>query len=80
MQNPRQYAGYSSRPPNPYKLLGDRIGLSEVTIRKAMARQPVPLATARRIAKALDIDIDAFRIKADNRGKRKPKNINQQGQ
>ena len=56
---------------NAYKLIGDKANISETTVRAAFARQPVTLYTARCIAKACGIDVDAFRIKPDGRG-RKP--------
>ena len=55
-----------------YKLIGDKCRLSEKTIRTAFQRRPVTYQTAMKIAKALQVDtIDCFRIKTDNRGKRK---------
>lgn len=55
-----------------YKLIGDKCRLSEKTIRTAFQRRPVTYQTAKKIAKSLDIDtLDCFRIKTDNRGKRR---------
>lgn len=56
---------------NPYKMIADKCGFSEVTIRHALARKPIPYQTACRIAKHLGIDPNCFRIKADMRGHRK---------
>ena len=55
---------------NPYKCLADKCGLHENTIRNAFARKPIIYQTACRIAKRLEIPVQAFRIKADRRGRR----------
>ena len=60
-----------SRPRNPFQGIADRCRLSERTVRKAFSRQPITWQTAVRIAKALQIDLGHFRIKVDNRGKKK---------
>ena len=59
------------RPRNPYMGIGDRCRLSEKTIRNAFARKPITWQTARIIANALQIDMGHFRIKQDNRGRKK---------
>lgn len=58
-------------PPSPWKLLADRCGLSEVTLRNAFARKPITWQTACRIAKNLEIQAASFRIKPDRRGRKK---------
>lgn len=57
---------------NPYTGVADNCRLSERTIRNAFAMKPVTYQTACIIAKSIGIDIYHFRIKVDNRGKRKP--------
>ena len=59
------------RPRNPFQGIADRCRLSERTVRKAFSRQPVTWQTAARLSKALQIDLGHFRIKTDNRGKKK---------
>lgn len=59
------------RPRNPYMGIGDRCRLSEKTIRNAFSRKPITWHTARIIANALQIDMGHFRIKQDNRGRKK---------
>lgn len=56
---------------NPFQGIADRCRLSERTVRKAFSRQPITWQTAARLSKALQIDLGHFRIKADNRGKKK---------
>lgn len=56
---------------NPYGACGDRCGLSEKTIRTAFAGRPITYQTACKIAKHLQIPVECFRIKADNRGQNK---------
>ena len=57
---------------NAYKLIGDRVRLSARTVRDAFARRPVTLQTALTLARLLRIDVAAFRIILDGRG-RSPK-------
>ena len=59
------------RPRNAFIGIADRCRLSEKTVRNAFSRKPVTWQTAARIAKALGIDMTHFRIKPDNRGKKK---------
>lgn len=56
---------------NPYMAIGDKCHLSERTVRTAFARKPVTWQTARKIAKACNIDLANFAIKPDNRGRKK---------
>lgn len=58
---------------NAYKILADRCGLSEKTIRTAFSRRPIVYQTACRIARNLNIPVQAFRIKDDRRGRKPPK-------
>lgn len=62
-----------TRPPNPYKLLGDACRLSERTIRSAFARKPITWQTACIIARHARIPVAGFRIKDDLRGCKKGK-------
>ncbi len=55
---------------SPYRMIADRCGISEVTLRRAMARKPITYQTAARIAHRLGIDPVCFRIKEDRRGRR----------
>ena len=55
---------------SPYRLLADKCGTSEVTLRRALARQPVTWQTAWRLANRLGIPVNGFRIKEDRRGRR----------
>ncbi|MBQ9088644.1 MAG: hypothetical protein IJY46_07680 [Lentisphaeria bacterium] len=58
---------------NVYKLIGDRCFLSEKTVRTAFARRPITYQTACKLRKALNLPtLDCFRIKVDNRGRKKP--------
>ena len=59
---------------NPYRGIADRCRLSERTVRTAFAKKPVTWQTARRIANVCGIDMREFCIKADNRGRKRPKN------
>lgn len=57
---------------NAYKLIGDKCNLSEKTVRTAFARKPVTWQTACKLRKALNLATAAcFKIKSDNRGKKK---------
>ena len=56
---------------NPYRGIADKCRLSERTVRSAFARKPVTWDTARKIAVACGIDMREFRIKEDNRGRKK---------
>ena len=56
---------------NPYLGIADKCRLSERTVRNAFAKKPVTWQTARRIAGAIGIDLADFRIKPDNRGRKK---------
>ena len=67
----KQNAENQARPRNPYMGIGDRCRLSEKTIRNAFSRKPITWHTARIIANALQIDMGHFRIKQDNRGRKK---------
>ena len=61
------------RPPNPYKGVGDKCRLSERTVRYAFSGKPVTWHTANKLALAIGIPIQFFRIKEDNRGRNKKK-------
>ena len=56
---------------NPYRGIADKCRLSERTVRSAFSRKPVTWDTARKIAVACGIDMREFRIKEDNRGRKK---------
>lgn len=58
----------------PYNAIGDRLGFSYNTIRAAFARKAITYATALKIANALKIPVESFRIKVDNRGCKKNAN------
>lgn len=53
------------------RALADKCGLSTTTIRKALSQKPITWQTACRIGRALGIRAGCFRIKEDNRGRRK---------
>ena len=55
----------------PYRFIADQCNLSERTVRKAFSRQAITWQTARKIEKVCGIPPDCFKIKADNRGRRK---------
>jgi hypothetical protein len=57
--------------PGPYQALADKAGVSERTMRKAMAREPITYQTASKIAKALSIPMFCFRCMEDMRGRNK---------
>ena len=59
---------------NAYKFLGDLCRLSERTIRSAFARKPVTYTTACNIYRHTGIPVWCFRVKDDNRGRRRGKN------
>lgn len=60
-----------SRPPNAYKLIGDKCRLSERTVRNAFSGIPVTWQTAQTLAHAAGIPVCGFRIKDDMRGRNK---------
>ena len=64
---------WADRPTNLYKAIADKAGLSELTIRTAFNRnRGITYKTALRIAKAIGgVDINAFRIIEDGRGRKK---------
>lgn len=55
----------------PYRFIGDQCGLSERTIRKAFSREAITWQTARRIERVCNVPAECFKIKADNRGRKK---------
>lgn len=64
------------RPRNPFQGIGDRVRLSERTVRNAFSRKPITWHTARVLANLLHIDMGHFRIIEDNRGRNKKKRKN----
>lgn len=59
---------------DPYISIGNLIGLSGVTIRKAFARKPITFRTAVKISRALGIPLESFRYVEDKRSRSRKKN------
>jgi hypothetical protein len=57
-----------------FKACADRCGFSVVTIKNAFQYKPVTYQTAHKISKILNIPIECFNIKEDNRGRKPKKN------
>ena len=56
---------------NLYLAIADKCNLGERTVRNAFAMKPVTYQTAAKLARALGVDLREFRIKADNRGRKR---------
>ena len=52
---------------NPYRAMAATVGLSEPTVRTALARQPTTFQVALRMSRYLRIDMECFHVVADNR-------------
>lgn len=52
--------------------LADWFGLSDRTVRTVLSNKPVTVQTALKIARKTGCPMEAFRIKADHRGRKKP--------
>lgn len=62
---------YTASRIDPYISIGNLIGLSGVTIRKAFARKPITFRTAVKISKKLGIPLESFRCVEDKRSRKK---------
>lgn len=58
---------------NAFDGLSVRMRLSAVTIRNAFSRKPITFRTARILSRGLNIPIQCFSVKEDNRGKKNAK-------
>ena len=59
---------------DPYISIGNLVGLSGVTIRKAFSRKPITFRTAVKISRVLGIPLESFRYVEDKRSRSRKKN------
>lgn len=62
----------TERRPTPFKGIADNAGFSERLVRDAFHGNKITYQTACRIARAANVPVEYFRIKADRRGQRDP--------
>lgn len=75
MENYKKHSkNYTESRIDPYISIGNLVGLSGVTIRKAFARKPITFRTAVKISRALGIPLESFRYVEDKRSRSKGKN------